>query len=77
MVREGRQVVKMEHMDMPWKAVKYSRDGDWSIIAECASFAWHVATITMYLPGDSTGRATAKAICADHNAALAARKGSK
>ena len=29
------------------------------------------------LPGDSTGRATAKAICADHNAALAARKGSK
>lgn len=69
--------MKMEHMDMRWKAVKYSCAGDWSIITEGASSAWHVATITMYLPGDSTGRATAEAICAEHNAALAARKGSK
>lgn len=69
--------MSMKHMDMPWRIEYFKSDKSWSIIAGTEFDWWYVATVHKNLPGDSTGRATAEAICAEHNAALAARKGSK
>lgn len=72
--------MKMEHMDMPWKCVHSTEQNGakaWDVITDQEELPWYVLRVTEYLPGDVSGELTAEAICAEHNAALAARKGSK
>ncbi len=58
----------MEHMEQEWWT-EYGR-GKWQVY----SLDYHLFEVTGFMAGDQSGEKTARAICAEHNAALAARK---
>lgn len=56
--------MSMEHMEERWKKFY-----GWFIRSN-GEFDWIIAEVQTPLPGDETGEATARAIVAEHNAAI-------
>lgn len=67
----------LEHMGQEWVAHYDKANSKWCVVILQSAIAgkqpaWWVADVTANLPGDDTGESTARAICAEHNAAVLA-----
>ena len=68
----------LEHMGQDWVAHYDKANSKWCVVIPQAEKVgkeptWWVAEVVANLPGDDTGEATARAICAEHNAAVRSR----
>ena len=64
------ETTELEWMNELWR-VKPSISGRWCIVSEAE---WWVSIIDHEGPTDPTGELTARAICAEHNAAVETRR---